>query len=296
MHEKSIIQKSISWGLLAMIALYSLASIGNVSEFIHHYHAGWTGYALGAGFGLTLFVSAYIASIAKESDTRTYALFVAGIFGATSAGFQMSLYMDGGATWYIAFPLAFVPICVGEIGIALLESSYSREHELARDTLESARLAVELEQVHQRLAEATQRAQDSDKLRADVLSLQTDLARLKDVEKLLGERSAEFRQLSAGHESLSVEFQNLSAERDNLSAELSKYSADRLIDAMPSKLKDGLTEVLSVVGSDTIASASDFHKLSGMSKTAAYDVFKVAQAVGLVRFENSTTNAFVINK
>lgn len=307
MTEKSLIQKSISWALLAMIALYSIASVGNVSEFIHKYHEGWTGYALGTGFGLTLFVSAYIASIAKQPDTRRYALLVAGTFGMTSAGFQMSLYMDGGARWYVAFPLAFVPIVVGEIGLALLESSYSREHQIEHDTRESARLAVEIEQLNQRLFEATERGDMADKLRNQVLELQQQLTVLE---------SRNFELLAQAHESQNLvelgqqqadELQNQAKNLQEQANEWQRraeelqsqakgmFTIDR-VDELPSNIADKLNEVIGFVREHRIENQKDFCELTKMSRSTAQTYFNMAQTLGLIRFENSSTNAFVLNR
>lgn len=132
--EKSIIQQSISRALLGLIVLYSITSTGNIAEFVTGYHKGWTGWTLGIAIGFTLFISAYIAATSQDKTTRYYALFVGLLFGVASATFQTVLYMASGAPIYIAIPLSFVPIVGGEVGLALVEGSYSRAH---RENVES---------------------------------------------------------------------------------------------------------------------------------------------------------------
>ncbi|MBV7334654.1 DeoR family transcriptional regulator [Chloroflexi bacterium TSY] len=158
--ERSIIQKGISWVLLALILMFAITSMGNVAHFVSKYHKGWTGWTLGACFGVTLFVSAYIASTAISEQTRKRALAVAIVFGLASATFQMSLYMDGGAQWYTAILLSFVPIVAGEVGLALVESSYSKDHEQEVEEKHSNLLTMDLERVTEQLDAVTKERND----------------------------------------------------------------------------------------------------------------------------------------
>ena len=125
--DRSLIEKYISNALLVLILLFAITSTGNVTEYIHLYHKGWTGITLGLTFGVTVFTCAYIAATGKTKMTRTAAIVIGSIFGIASAFFQMNIYMTGGATREIAATLSFIPIMAGEVGLAILEHFYSRD-------------------------------------------------------------------------------------------------------------------------------------------------------------------------
>lgn len=144
--KRSLIHRSISGLLLLLILAFSLSSIGNVTEYIHKWHVGGWGFVLGIGFGAVVFICAYLASISVSwSTTWWIAIAVGSIFGLTSASFQASIYMDGGAPWPTAIALSFIPIVVGEVGLALLESSFSKDHlaQVEAGLVEQLRATVE---------------------------------------------------------------------------------------------------------------------------------------------------------
>ena len=108
--ERSIIERSISYVLIGMILLFAITSTGNVTEYVHTYHKGWTGITLGLSFGITVFTCAYIAATAQRSATRFSAIAIGSIFGIASATFQMNIYILGGAEWSVAAALSYIPI------------------------------------------------------------------------------------------------------------------------------------------------------------------------------------------
>ena len=282
--QRSLIQTSISYALLAMIALYAITSVGNVVEFVSHYHDGWTGSSLGGGFGLTIFVSAYIASIARTRSTRFYALIVAGCFGLSSAWFQMTIYLEGGASPYIAAVLAFVPIVVGEIGIALLESSYSQEHEIVHQENETARWQTKLNQLQQQLATASTEAEKATALQEQITTLQQALQQSQN-------EAAEYREKASNSDSLAADVNKLAAERDSLAAKYehiaNEYQQSAInIDLLPQRLRGELQAGLELVTNGRITSQQEFITAAEWGRSKAQDIFKTIEALRLIRFEN----------
>lgn len=262
--EKSILQRSISFILLGLILLFALTSIGNVAEFVHQYHEGWTGYTLGICFGVTLFAAAYIASVTQDAQTRTYALVVAIIFGCASATFQTALYVSGGAKWYIAATLSFVPILAGEVGLALLESSYSQEH------------ATEAEQ-----SLAYQLTRQVDDLEAQIEHYQSIEA---DKEALFEENS----RLKAAVDQIRQEYTQLI----DSSAQITPNS---IISELPAKLRDDLLILREIVAHSPVKSADEFSKKTSWGRTKSHSVFQMAKAIRLIEFSNSEVNAYVLS-
>ena len=125
--DRSIIERSVSFLLLALICIFALNSIGNVQKYVGRFHHHWTGDALGIAFGTVVFVCAYIAATTHGS-TRWVAIVIGTVFGVASAQFQADLYMSEGMQPMTARALSFIPILAGEVGLALLESLYSRQH------------------------------------------------------------------------------------------------------------------------------------------------------------------------
>lgn len=292
--QRSLIQISISYILLAMIGLYGLSSVGNIVEYIQHFHDGWTGISLGLGFGLTLFVSAYIASIAKTRQTRLYALLVAGCFGVSSAWFQMSIYLEGGASLYVAFALAFVPIVVGEIGIALLESSYSREHLAEHDAFESVRLQHELDETKQRLNEAMSKAQAATALQQEVETLQQQLSQLQTKAAADQKSATESRELATKLAEIAAERDALAARLDVTATEFQQMAVE--VDMLPQRLRGELQTALEIIEGNQIATQNDFILVADWSRSKAQDVFRIAEALKLIRFDNNDRNAFVVRR
>ncbi|MEM7127017.1 MAG: hypothetical protein AAF702_11855 [Chloroflexota bacterium] len=284
-HGRSLIQVSISYILLAMIALYGLSSVGNIVEFIQHFHDGWTGWSLGLGFGLTLFVSAYIASIAKTRQTRIYALIVAGCFGLSSAWFQMSIYLEGGANLYVSFVLAFVPIVVGEVGLAMLESSYSKDHEIVTETSELDRMQAELDEIQISLLEAVAQAKEAEGLKEKVSDLQQALQESID-------ETTEYRNSAMKYDGLAKELAQLATERDKLAAKLERAATEIQqtainVDLLPQRLRSELQAALEIVAEGQITAQHDFVAAAQWSRSKAQEIFRTAEALKLIRMEDS---------
>ena len=127
MHNRSPIERSISYLLLGLILIFSVSSAGNTIEFIGRYHKGIAGIALGVAFGTAVFIASYIAATAHTQTTRATAIIIALGFGLASAIFQMQIYKDGGANSLTAALLAFLPITLGEVGLAVLEHLFAHD-------------------------------------------------------------------------------------------------------------------------------------------------------------------------
>ena len=78
--DRSIIERSVSFLLLALICIFALNSIGNVQKYVGRFHDHWTGDVLGIAFGTVVFVCAYIAAT-THSNTR----WVATVIGNTGS-------------------------------------------------------------------------------------------------------------------------------------------------------------------------------------------------------------------
>lgn len=126
--ERSLIERSVSFLLLGLICIFALNSIGNVQKYVHQYHHHWTGDALGIAFGTVVFVCAYVAAT-TSGQTRWVAVVIGAIFGVASAYFQTELYLLEGMKASTAHALSYIPILAGEVGLALLESLYSRQRQ-----------------------------------------------------------------------------------------------------------------------------------------------------------------------
>lgn len=125
--KRSLIERSVSFLLLGLICIFALNSIGNVQKYVHQYHHHWTGDALGIAFGTVVFVCAYIAAT-TSGQTRWVSIAIGSVFGIASAYFQTELYMSEGMKSGTAHSLSYIPILAGEVGLALLESLYSKRH------------------------------------------------------------------------------------------------------------------------------------------------------------------------
>ncbi|MCB0125464.1 MAG: hypothetical protein KDE58_24590 [Caldilineaceae bacterium] len=125
--ERSMVERSVSFLLLGLICVFALNSIGNVQKYVSHYHQHWTGDALGIAFGTVVFVCAYIAAT-THGNPRWVAIVIGSVFGIASAYFQTNLYTSEGMQLSTALALSYIPILAGEVGLALLESLYSKQH------------------------------------------------------------------------------------------------------------------------------------------------------------------------
>lgn len=125
--DRSLVERSVSFLLLGLICVFALNSIGNVQQYVSRYHNHWTGDALGIAFGTVVFVCAYIAAT-TGGNTRWVSITIGTIFGVASAYFQTALYTSEGMLLSTALALSYIPILAGEVGLALLESLYSKQH------------------------------------------------------------------------------------------------------------------------------------------------------------------------
>lgn len=176
MKQRSLLSRIASKILLGLIFTFALTTVGNVSDFVHRYHAGWTGWSLGLAFGATVFLTSYVAATAYSSKTRWIALAISTVFAISSGVFQVNLYMAGDAPLLTAIILSFIPITVGEAGLALLESSYSKDHEIESEILLSDQLKLQIERLEIELKSAQDYAISiGDELQSQLEILQSDL-------------------------------------------------------------------------------------------------------------------------
>ena len=185
--DRSIVERSVSFLLLGLICVFALNSIGNVQKYVSHYHNHWTGDALGIAFGTVVFVCAYIAAT-THNNTRWVAIVIGTVFGVASAYFQTNLYTSEGMQLSTALALSYIPILAGEVGLALLESLYSRQHreqhtvDLAAQLQEKdeqiAALKTALGQAQQQLAASTVQETTSTKVALPETVLQAVMEQL----------------------------------------------------------------------------------------------------------------------
>lgn len=142
--ERGLVERSVSFLLLGLIGIFALNSIGNVQKYVHQYHHHWTGDALGIAFGTVVFVCAYIAATSSGA-TRWVAIGIGAVFGVASAYFQTELYMSEGMKASTAHSLSYIPILAGEVGLALLESLYSKQRKPQRSLASLPTLQAELQ-------------------------------------------------------------------------------------------------------------------------------------------------------
>lgn len=143
--NRSLIERSVSFLLLGLICVFALNSIGNVQKYVSQYHDHWTGDALGIAFGTVVFVCAYIAAT-TSGHTRWVSIVLGSVFGVASAYFQTNLYTSEGMQLSTALALSYIPILAGEVGLALLESLYSKQHRAQHTAALTAQLATQLQE------------------------------------------------------------------------------------------------------------------------------------------------------
>ena len=148
---RSIIERSVSFLLLALICIFALNSIGNVQKYVGRFHDHWTGDALGIAFGTVVFVCAYIAAT-THGHTRWVSIVIGTVFGIASAQFQTELYTLEGMNPSTARALSYIPILAGEVGLALLESLYSRQHQAQQEVDATSQLTQQLHAQEQIIA------------------------------------------------------------------------------------------------------------------------------------------------
>ena len=143
--DRSLVERSVSFLLLGLICVFALNSIGNVQQYVSHYHNHWTGDVLGIAFGTVVFVCAYIAAT-THATTRWVGIVIGTVFGIASAYFQTNLYTSEGMQLSTALALSYIPILAGEVGLALLESLYSKQHREQHTVETTAQHKAELQE------------------------------------------------------------------------------------------------------------------------------------------------------
>lgn len=262
--NRSVIQKSISFLLVGLIFVFALSSFGNVREYIARFHAGWTSWALGGGFSVAVFVCAYLAATAKTAATRNWSIAVSVIFGIASGAFQFQLYTAGKADWLTAFLLSFIPIVVGEVGLALVESSYSREKVEQMPDLPDP----ELETLRQQLADVELRWTNSEQQLNQVQNELNNARLLADERRT---QSDEVRQ----------ELDALRTEYKQLRKEFNQFNPASVLSRLNDTQRQKMSELLALVSGRRIEAPGDLIK-HGLSKSDTYALWPVATAAQLV--------------
>lgn len=206
----------VSKALVVLIGLFGITTVGNVANFVEGYHKGWQGWTLGGALGFALFITAYISATSKDKETVFRAAMCAFAFGVSSAYFQFSIYSEhaeGIKETLDAFFLAFVPIMVGEAGLALVESSIKKE----KDRRENKE------------AEVKKKFEDfSTKINEEV-------SKRENAESGLSQLGRELREMQDFSKSLQSE---ISEAKLALDAEISKReNAERLISQLENQTK-----------------------------------------------------------
>lgn len=133
----------VSWIVLGLVAVLTVASILNIIQKSSQYHYGFSANLIGVGFGVSLAVTVYIVMIADTAKTRWTAAAFAIIFAAVSATIQTALYLDELAPFGVA--LAYGAGVPGfEAALAILEALLRREVVTEARDEEVARLASDL--------------------------------------------------------------------------------------------------------------------------------------------------------
>lgn len=156
----------VSWIVLALITVLTLASILNIIQKSRQYHHGFSANLIGIGFGVSLAVTVYIVMIANTAKTRWTAATFAVIFATVSATIQTALYLDELAPFMVA--LAYGAGVPGfEAALAILEALLRREVVTEARDQEVEALAGELatattvaNQVSAKLAEVERQNQE----------------------------------------------------------------------------------------------------------------------------------------
>ncbi|MEM7130225.1 MAG: hypothetical protein AAF702_28095 [Chloroflexota bacterium] len=278
MHQSnSLIRRSISTALLALIILFALTTIGNVAKFVGKYHAGFTGWTLGTSIGATVFLSSYLFSIARTQRTKWTALVIAIAFGLTSAGFQTALYMiEGNAPWYVAVALSFIPIVFGETGLAILESNYS-------DEAESDGRSEQIIVLEQQVKQLTTQSESVEGIQEQLASLQEAMQKQEDA----------YRQ---DMEAISTQRDDLLTLVAQLEKQVDELNPLSLISRMPDKYREGLSSLVEIVSAENVKNAADFHRLSTLSKSLSYELFNLAKAINVIELDPSTEQYVVKGK
>lgn len=259
-NSRSLIQRSISTLLVGLIFVFALSSFGNTREYISRFHAGWTSYVLGAGFSVAVFVCAYLAATAQTQRTRNWSIAVGVVFGLSSGAFQFQLYRAGNADMVTAFLLSFIPIIVGEVGLALVESSYSRE----RDNQASDDV---LTQHQQQLESLQNQLNQSEQSAAQV---QHELNEARQV--------AEKRQTEA--DKVRTELDALRTEHDRLQKEFNEFEPASILARLDEAKREKISAMLDTVQAERVTKPSDLITF-GHGKSDVYALWPVVETARL---------------
>lgn len=144
----------VSWIVLGLIAVLTVASILNIIQKSSQYHYGFSANLIGVGFGVSLAVTVYIVMIADTAKTRWTAAVFAIVFAGVSATIQTALYLDEHAPFGVA--LAYGAGVPGfEAALAILEALLRREVVTEARDGEVERLASDLATVTANANEVT---------------------------------------------------------------------------------------------------------------------------------------------
>lgn len=169
----------VSWLVLALIAVLTLASILNIIQKSASYHHGFSAKLIGIGFGLSLAVTVYVVMIADTAKTRWTAASFAVIFAAVSATIQTALYLDEHAPLLVALAYG-VGVPGFEAALAILEALLRREVADEGHGQEVAALQLALAEAQSDTASADQAAEtwrsESDGLHRQIEALTAKLA------------------------------------------------------------------------------------------------------------------------
>lgn len=262
MKQRSILSRIASGFLLALIATFAITTMGNVADFVHRYHAGWTGWTLGAAFGVTVFLSSYIAATASTKRTRRIALLISVVFALSSGFFQVDLYVAGNAPLTTAFILAFVPITIGEAGLALLESSYSKDHEAEQERLLSDDLRAQVDEL-------------KSVLQSERNDMETERASLRNL-------TARNAQLQARIEQLQTQSAQVSPQPQPQAQDVPAVNAD--------DISDSQVEIIRVIANNPQLQQKEIADATGKSATAISRQLKPLKDGGMLEFDGATWN------
>lgn len=251
----SVLEQWVSRILLGLILVFSVTSIGNISEFVGLYHRGWTGTTLGVAIGVVTFTTSYISAKTTRLATRVGSIIIALIFGLCSGWFQMEIYTAGGAPFWIAGALSFVPIIVGEVGLAFLEYLYSSDQssdgiaqlnteQLIADRL-NALIAEQFNVFSDRLNEVI-----SDRLNTEHQALNTIIEQLNSVQLKRG-----YRTLNTEHPGLNTD--QCSVNHDSVNTDRARLNTDQSsVNSVQSERLDKIIELYAVNPAASIRSVA----------------------------------------
>lgn len=126
MHNHTAFHKTVSFIVVLLIVILTLASVINIYEQTTNYHHGLQIWLIAAGFAASFSVTVYIVMIARTKTTKIVAGLFALVFGFISGLIQTELYGASGASQQIALAYGYgVPAF--EAALAILEALLNME-------------------------------------------------------------------------------------------------------------------------------------------------------------------------